>query len=329
MLKRTIIPAILFLALSATPAAARACDLTEELLPPPPELAGKKLALMADAFVATGPSKQRHCLAQAETIGRQLLSPGILENATVGKAYFEKDGQVVTPLGKGVTFTVEELLKVKDPSGAAVYYIVAKDDKSRYYIVFPELLGLYNGPNGGDADLPLAVVDKDQPVAAEQVDILGYRSFDGAKYTGLLENPSQATRGAASRLVTLVPQYETALVTTFSAEEIGKSLAATPPASIVVHEQPPGKKVTFDSIASPAGRQPGVADDDMYFVGLFKEANGAPGKLVGYGSIRDKKEVALTESASGENLYAILYRDGLPLRRADNTLTIVKFPVRK
>lgn len=173
------------------------CKYTEEVLLAPEGLERVSLVLMTDAYVAVGKSKEYGCLKEEEAVERQLLAPGLIGNLTIGKRYFENDGQQVVSIQKGAAFKVTGVIAITkhglstiDSGPGPVFFLILRDAAGNTYKVLPYVLGKYEGPNGGDADLALAVAEDGHAPEGSRVKVLGYQSLPVSKaisYTGILE----------------------------------------------------------------------------------------------------------------------------------------------
>ena len=106
--------------------------------------------------------------------------------------------------------------------------------------------------------------------------------------------------------------------------------------AFVLREQLPGNKIKFDSVSTPFDPK---NLKKSFFIAIFKDANGLPGKVIGSSQQKSGSggEVILTEDVSGEMLYAMMFEDNgdnkldltvdTAVRGEDDLVAISKFKV--
>ena len=107
--------------------------------------------------------------------------------------------------------------------------------------------------------------------------------------------------------------------------------------ALLLREQLPGNKIKFESVSIPFDIK---NQKKSFFIAIFKDANGLPGKMIGSQLIKSGgsgNEIQLNESVSNEMLYSIIFEDNGdgkldlmsdPIVRGENNLIIiVKFKV--
>jgi hypothetical protein len=70
---------------------------------------------------------------------------------------------------------------------------------------------------------------------------------------------------------------------------------------LVFVEQVPGNYVEYIDSCIPNGRP--------YYVAIFKEKNGLPGKYIGHSALERSSRINLTETVSDEMLFALMFED--------------------
>jgi len=108
--------------------------------------------------------------------------------------------------------------------------------------------------------------------------------------------------------------------------------------ALLLREQLPGNKIKFQSISTPSDAG---SSEEPFFIAIFKDNNGLPGKIIGYSrrTYRGGKKFRLTEPVSNEMLYAMIFKDDgdgkfnpaldTIVRGENNLVIIVKFKVIK
>lgn len=106
--------------------------------------------------------------------------------------------------------------------------------------------------------------------------------------------------------------------------------------ALLLREQLPGNKIKFESVSTPFDPK---NLKKSFFIAIFKDANGLPGKIIGQSQQKSGSgsEIPLTEAVSNEMLYAMMFEDNgdskLDLmsdsivRGENNLVIIVKFKV--
>lgn len=106
--------------------------------------------------------------------------------------------------------------------------------------------------------------------------------------------------------------------------------------ALLLKEQLPGNKIKFESVSTPFDPK---NLKKSFFIAIFKDANGLPGKIIGQSQKKSGSgsEISLTEAVSNEMLYAMIFEDNgdskLDLmsdsivRGENNLIIIVKFKV--
>ncbi|TSC69013.1 MAG: hypothetical protein G01um101466_221 [Parcubacteria group bacterium Gr01-1014_66] len=107
--------------------------------------------------------------------------------------------------------------------------------------------------------------------------------------------------------------------------------------ALLLREQLPGNKIKFESVSRPFDPK---NSKKSFFITIFKDADGLPGKIIGSQIIKSGgsgNEIQLTESVSNEMLYAMIFEDNgdskLDLmsdsivRGENNLIIIIKFKV--
>jgi hypothetical protein len=123
------------------------CIYTEEDLPVPEELRGVSLAVERDAYVVHGSETDLACSPTLGKVPYEIINKETVENVTIGKQYFERQGRSVGRLEKGKKLKVERMIAstkhgistIDSGSGPTGYLILSGEDGSQYALADAEL----------------------------------------------------------------------------------------------------------------------------------------------------------------------------------------------
>ncbi len=115
------------------------CQYTYEELPIPSELVGIKIVVEQDVYLAKGLTPEV-CKWSGPIIENEIISNRTIENNTVGKEYYEKQGRTIAPFEKGAEFDLVKIwaqtshgIITIDGGGGPLYDLVLKDKYGMIY----------------------------------------------------------------------------------------------------------------------------------------------------------------------------------------------------
>ena len=128
----------------------RQCIYTEKQITIPQQFVDAKLVLLKKAYIAEGDDLTYKCLPELGKIQYQLVAPSTIENITIGKRYFEKNGQNVKALKVGEKeFTLKKVISVTKHgitttvSGSGpLNYLILTDAQGKKYKILTVDLGI-------------------------------------------------------------------------------------------------------------------------------------------------------------------------------------------